>query len=338
MAYRMTIEWLNITWRISGYAYAWILIPFIVVLILYQVYLKNSAIRALAGSRERLLFLYTSPWRRRAKALAYVVAILFLGVALLRPQWGKKEKTVQQEGRDVLIALDISRSMLAQDMEPNRLECAKKCIKAVLPLLSCERVGLIVFSGSAFIQCPLTEDYSAFSMFLDHVDVETISSGSTALDSALTQALNVFARIPDKKNKLLVVLTDGEDFSSNLSSVRERAQDEGLHVFAIGVGSHEGAPIPLYNEKGIQIGHQRDEQGNVVLSKLNQDMLQQLVKDVSGQYVHVKDDREGLQALVKCIQQYEKEKFEEKTWLQLQEQYPYFLAVSFICFALEWLL
>lgn len=333
----MTVELFGITWRIGIYAYAWILFCIICVIIIHQLYIKNNVIRLLAGNREHTLFLYTSPLRRFIKMVLILVGSLFLAITLLRPQWGKKENTVQQEGRDVLIALDISRSMLAQDIEPNRLESAKQCIKSMLPLLSCERVGLILFSGSSFVQCPLTEDYAAFTMFLDHVDVETISSGSTALDRALTQALDAFSRMPDKKNKLLVILTDGEDFSYNLDAVRMRAQDEGLQIFAIGIGSSEGAPIPLYNEHGVQIGHQRDEHENVVISRLNQEILQQLVHEVGGQYVHIKD-KNGLNTLINTIQKYDKEKFEERTWTQLQEQYPYFLVVSFICFALEWLL
>ena len=334
----MTLEFAVITWRIGVYAYAWVLmIPFCA-LVFYQLHIKNKTIHMLAGNREHLLFLHTSLWRRRVKAALFLMGVFFLCVSLLRPGWGKKEETVQQEGRDVFIALDISRSMLAQDMEPNRLECAKKCIKTILPLLSCERVGLIIFSGSACIQCPLTEDYSAFTMFLDHVDVETISSGTTALDRALTEALDAFARMPDKKNKLLVLLTDGEDFSYNLDSVRERAQDEGLQIFAIGIGSTQGAPIPLYNDKDVQIGHQRDAQGNVVLSRLNEEVLKNLVDQIGGHYINVQDDKKGLQTLVSHIQQYDKEAFEEKTWNHIKEQYPYFLACSFICFALEWIL
>lgn len=334
----MIVECAGIIWRIGSYAYGWVIIPLLCVLIMYQLQLKNRTVHALAGTRETVLFAHTSVWRRRFKSLLLICAVLCLGLTLLRPQWGKKEEVVQQEGRDVFIALDVSRSMLAQDMEPNRLECAKKCILSMLPLLSCERVGLILFSGSSFVQCPLTEDYSAFKMFLEHVDVETISSGTTALDCALSQVLDAFERIPGKKHKLLMLLTDGEDFSDNLDAVRERAHDEGLHIFAIGIGSPEGAPIPLYDERGKHIGHQRDEQGNVVLSRLNQETLQQLVRNVGGQYVNVKDDRDGLRTLVHAIQQYDKEKFEEKTWTQLQEQYPYFLALSFICLALEWLL
>ena len=188
------------------------------------------------------------------------------------------------------------------------------------------------------MQCPLTSDYGAFHMFLDQIDVETISSGTTALDQAIAQALNVFKSMPARKNKLLVIFTDGEDFSSNLAGVRRRAAQENLNIFTIGVGTPDGAPIPLFNNDGSPAGHQLDKKGNIVISRLNDGILQSVASDAGGAYLRVTNDASDMTALVKHVQSFEKERLEDKKLSRAQEQYPYFLLVSLGAFALEWLL
>jgi Ca-activated chloride channel family protein len=272
------------------------------------------------------------------KSVFITLGLIFICLALLRPQWDKKEESVMQEGRDVFFALDISRSMLATDCVPNRLACAKQRIKEILKQLDAERVGLILFSGSAFVQCPLTADYSAFNLYLDQVDVETISSGSTALDQALNETLRVFKRLPSRKNKLLVLFTDGEDFSSNLHALKRQAKQEDLRIFAIGVGTQEGAPIPLYNQYGTQEGHQKDDNGTVVITRLNDGILRTLTQDVGGMYIPLAHDGTDVSMLVKKVQEFEKEELDEQHISRFEEQYPYFVLVSFICLAIEWLL
>ncbi|MDP3888935.1 MAG: VWA domain-containing protein, partial [bacterium] len=189
------------------------------------------------------------------------------------------------------------------------------------------------------VQCPLTADYDAFRMFLEQVDVETISSGTTALDQALRTAVRTFESMPDKKNKLLVLVTDGEDFSSNLSDTKQRASQEGLHVFTLGVGSPEGAPVPLIDHEGNSVGHQLDGQGKVVISRLNEGVLSTLSHDVGGTYIHLDThDDKDLHMLVQKVQSFEKEKLADRSVAQREQLYPFFLLISFICFASEWLL
>jgi Ca-activated chloride channel family protein len=298
----------------------------------------RAAIYRIAGNWQSLLIRNFLPYRQYLKAVLFGIALFFLGIALLRPQWHEHEKILIQEGRDVLIALDISRSMLATDCSPNRLAMAKKKIRQLLSLLDCERVGLILFSGSAFVQCPLTTDYRAFHMFLDHVDAETISSGSTALDAALQQALQTFNTVPDRKNKLLVIFTDGEDFSSNLSQFKQEANNQGMRIFTIGIGTAEGAPIPLYDIEGNPIGHQQDAHGKIVISQLNEGILFSLSHDVGGIYVPMSSDTSDLMTLVNHITRFEKERFEDKQIKQFDDKYHYFLLLSLGCLLSEWLL
>lgn len=308
-------------------------------LLLYR--LKNTidSVALLAGNRfEQKLILNFSRGRYIAKMILLFLGILFLLLAIMRPRWGKKEEVIHQEGRDLFIALDVSRSMLARDVHPNRLEKAKQKIRSLLKKLDCDRVGLILFSGSTFVQCPLTIDYSSFHMFLDQIDTETISSGTTAIDQAIKRALQSFDEVPARKNKLLVLFTDGEDFSRNLSGIKEQARANGLHIFAVGVGTPEGAPIPLTDVHGNPAGHQRDHEGNVVISKMNEELLRSVAQESGGTYLRAAQDDRDIKRLVKHVHQFEKEALDDKKVSSLKERYHYFLAASFACFVLEWLL
>lgn len=308
-------------------------------LIIYRYYAKQSLMKYLAVKKyHSLLFSHYSYVTSWIKSLLLATSLLFLFLTLLHPQWSKKEEIVTQEGRDLLIALDISRSMLAQDLKPSRLECAKSKIKKLTSLLSCERVGLILFAGAPFVQCPLTTDYGAFHMFIDTLDVQTVSSGTTAIEQAINKALQLFGSMKDKKNRILVVFTDGEDFSSNLMGIRQQAKDMGLHIFTIGVGTPEGAPVPAIDEQGKQKGVQYDNKGTIVISRLNEGILRSLSQETGAEYIKITSDDADIERLAQAVQRYEKEKFEDKKFERYEEQYPYFLIVSFICLALEWLL
>ncbi len=301
---------------------------------------RSAQLISLLGKRVNgIKFLHnTGQFRITLKSILWAIGLLFIFLTLLHPCWNTKEEKVVQEGRDLFIALDISRSMLAQDISPNRLEFAKQKITTLVNSLPSERIGLILFSGSSFVQCPLTRDRNAFFMYLNQIDVDTIASGSTALDQALAQALDAFKQSGSQKNKLLVIFTDGEDFSSNLAAYKDEAQQQGLTIFTIGIGTQQGAPIPLYDQFGKQSGHLKDRDGNVVISQLNEQILQNLAQDLGGIYVHPTADNQDLKQLIQLVQKREKQMIEERTMAQREEQYPWFLLVSFILLGIEWLL
>jgi Ca-activated chloride channel family protein len=328
----------GIHWAATQYIWVAPVILLIIGIYLYRQHRVRTTIKLIAGNWHELAIKNYDPYKQRIKALSFIIGMLFLLLAVLRPQWKKREDTIAQEGRDLLIALDISRSMLAVDCDPNRLECAKKKIKKLLAMLGCERVGLILFSGSAFVQCPLTSDYAAFYMFLDHVDVETISSGTTALDAALRQAVDTFRAGPKRKSKICVIFTDGEDFSSNLRGMKHEVTKENLCVYTVGVGTAEGAPIPLYDGEGNQVGHQKDAKGNVVISHLNEGILHALAQDAGGVYIPLSYDLTDMKRLVRCIESFEKDYFEDKKISSYHDRYHIFLLISFICFLAEWVL
>jgi Ca-activated chloride channel homolog len=287
---------------------------------------------------RKKIFTHFSPRRQWLKTFLLCAGIGGIFLALLQPQWGKKEQSVMQEGRDVLVLLDISRSMNAKDIKPNRLDFAKLKIRALLDKLACDRVGLIVFSGSAFVQCPLTADHAAFLMFLDHVDTEIVSSGTTALDTALAKALEVFSSAQGRKNKLAILLTDGEDFSCNLDTTTNRALGENLHIFAIGIGTKDGAPIPIFANDGTQTGHETNEKGEIVLSHLGEKTLTTLCSNVKGLYVPMTYDDGDIDTISARVAHYEKEKFGDKKVSLFEDQYPWLLGFAWGCLLLEWIL
>ena len=327
----------NIIWGAPQNAWSFILVAIAAALLCVRYGKQKYAQQLLVGTHFQFLS-NTSAKKQLLKCLLLSVGFLFLCISLLRPQWNKSEETVMQEGRDLYIALDISRSMLATDCSPNRLLYAKNKIKRLVKKLSCERVGLILFSGSAFVQCPLTSDYAAFYLYLDAVDAELISSGTTALDQAIRQALTSFAAIADRKSKLLVLFTDGEDFSRNLQDIKQEATESHLSIFTIGVGTPEGAPVPLFDAHGNPIGHQKDQRGGVVISRLNEDVLINLSQDAGGRYIRATDTDEDITAFVSAVHAFDKEQLAERKYSRYEDQYHYFLLVSFICFAIEWLL
>jgi Ca-activated chloride channel family protein len=314
------------------------LVPFLFLLIYRTMKNRWQRQRIISDRYVQLMLSNYSCMKKTIKINLIFIGTVFLLGAFLRPQWGKQEQMVTQEGRDLIIAIDISRSMLAQDVKPNRLNFAKEKIKKLLYNLSCERVGLIVFSGSTIIQCPLTTDYAAFFMFLDQLDVDTISQGTTALDQAIKASLQVFESIPTRKTKLLIAFTDGEDFSTDLQGVKDRVLQDGLSIFTVGVGTAQGAPVPILNEQNKQIGWEKDAQGHVIMSRLNENLLVDVALQSGGKYVHAVDGDDDIKLLISSINKFEKDKLDDKTFEALQEQYPYFIVVSFVCFALEWIL
>lgn len=329
----------GIVWACAQYF--WYLLPFILLacgaLIRRLLWQRHTAI-LLGGTGKKSQLSHFSMPTKILKTLLLTVALVSLALALSRPQWDDTQQTVAQEGRDVLIMLDISRSMLAQDIKPSRLEAAKHKIKELVEQLTAERVGLIVFSGTAFVLCPFTRDTAAFLGFLQAIDAESISSGATALDKAFETAIETFSAMPTKKHKIVIIVTDGGDFSSSLQSIEAKIKEMGLTVFTLGIGTPEGAPIPLFDEQGRPQGHIKDAQGAIVITRLNEPLLKQLSAATGARYIRVAADDSDTHRLVVDVKRFEKEKFEDRLFSAKQEKYGIFAAISFICLLIEWLL
>lgn len=335
----MKFELFGITFMAANYAICLAGAVIAGVVVLYRTYRLTIAVNQLAVAKWRYYLVPSySPRITIFKSLLLLAGLVFLCIALVRPTWGEQQEVVEQVGRELFIGLDISRSMLASDIQPNRLTFAKSKIRRLVRMLAADRVGLLVFAGDALIQCPLTRDTAAFNLFLDAIDAQTISSGTTALDQALTKMIGVFSSMPTRKNKVIVIFTDGEDFSSNLREVRQKAQEMGIHIFTYGVGTVQGAPVPLIDDQGNAVGHQQDEQGTVVISRLNEGILRNLAAESGGVYITPTQEENDLEQLRTYVERYEKEKFEDKEVSTKQERYYYFLLGAFVCLLLEWVL
>lgn len=327
-----------ITWKQPANSIFFFLFVVALFILLYRWRRFYQLFQFLGKNEKGKQFLkHTSLIQITIKNILWSIALFFLFLVLLRPAWNEKEKIINQEGRDLFIALDISKSMLAQDVKPNRLSKAKEIIKQLVKKIDATRVGLILFSSSSFIQCPLTQDKAAFLMYLDQIDVDTIASGGTAIEQAIHQALKGFKN-STRKNKLLVVVTDGEDFSQDLSSIKNEALTQNLTIFTIGVGTQQGAPVPLYDENGNTTGHIKDKNGAIVISRVNEKMLENLAHELGGIYIGANSDYTSIDKLLALLHTKEKENFQAQKLSTLQEQYHWFLLISFVLLLLEWIL
>lgn len=329
----------GIYWAAPSNSIFFVVIMVLILLLGMIVFNSKGFIARLAHPNHQNLLIKNFSWQRYViKQLLMAVALVLIGIALMRPQWDVTDEKVMSQGRDLLVALDISRSMLAQDCNPNRLEYAKKKIKRLVDMLEADRVGLLVFSGAAVMQCPLTTDRQAFAMFLDTLSVETISSGTTSYRAALEKILELFSAFAPDRTKLAILCTDGEDFSQDLASVQIKLADQRVHVCTLSVATEEGAPIPLYNDAHVQQGFQKDAQGRLVVSRCNVALMQQIACDTKGIFVPATRDDADLNQIKKWVVGFAKTKWEERAVDRFQDKYFYYTGCAALLLLIGWLL
>ncbi len=315
----------------------WLILAGVLIVLIWWKYLSRNKVARILNKHGKLLR-YFSSTGNIIKAFLASIGVLFLFIALLHPKWGTIDEMVEQQGRDLFIAIDISRSMLTQDVKPDRLTCAKNALKQLIKKLETDRIGLMLFSEKARVYCPLTQDKELVELFLDQLNHTNVGSGTTMLDQPIQLAIDQCNRVPDRKSKLLILVTDGEDFSSSLELLKGKAKELGLTILVIGIGTQEGAPIPLYDEHGKRTGYVKDKKQQVVISQLHEDALRSLALSTGGAVVFLRDDQGQVGDILRKIEQFEKERQGTQHMSSLQEQYPWFLLVSFLCFLIEWLL
>jgi Ca-activated chloride channel family protein len=280
------------------------------------------------------------PLRSKAKPvikfILLVLAFTFLVFGITNPQVGSKLEKVKREGIDLMLVLDVSNSMLAEDIKPNRLERAKMAISNLIDRLEGDRIGIIVFAGHAYKQLPLTTDYGAAKLFLDAVDTKIVPSQGTAIGEAINMAVNSFD--DTEHNKAIIVITDGENHEDDAVGAAKAAAEKGIKVFTIGMGLPEGAPIPLYNKYGNQIGFKKDRRGQTVITKLNEDMLRQIAAAGKGSYARANNASTGLKKIFDDINQIQKKEIETKQFTDYEDRFQYFLAAAVLFLIIELLL
>jgi len=271
---------------------------------------------------------------RRTKYALWIIGIFFALLALARPQMGTKLETVKREGIDLVVCLDLSNSMLAEDVKPNRLAKAKYEIKRLVEMLQGDRVALVTFAGNAFLQCPLTTDYDAFLMLLDAVNAGSMPVQGTDISQAIETGRKAFVE-GERKYKVMLLITDGEDNEGKALDEAEKAKDENIKIFTVGIGSPAGVPIPVYDDNGNKIGVKRDRSGNVVTTRLDEETLQRIALATDGKYYPATPSHPELDAIISAIANMEKKEIEAKKFSHYEErfQYPLGAAILFIILA-----
>ena len=252
---------------------------------------------------------YISFARQRTKLVMLLVALMLLSVALARLQFGTHLELLKREGLDIVVAVDVSNSMLAQDMNPNRLQKAKQEIQGIIDRLKGDRIAIVAFAGQAFIQCPLTLDYSAARFLLNAIDNTSVSVQGTSLTSAIEMATKAFNQ-KEKKHKVMLLLTDGEDHKGGVEPMADEARKQGIKIYTVGIGNPAGEPIPILDREGNKVGFKKDGSGEVIVSKLDEVTLQKISLNTGGKYYHATAGEIELDRIFDEISKLEKKELE----------------------------
>jgi Ca-activated chloride channel family protein len=317
------------------WVWAFAIIPVIALIYLMVVRDKNVKLKQLAESHlVALLVPDISSTRSVARFLMLRYGIAFLILALIDPKIGTKLKEVKSDGVDIMLALDVSNSMKAEDLSPNRLELSKQAIQRLINKLAGDRLGIVVFAGDSYVQLPITNDYAAAKLFLDGIDTDIISNQGTAIGSAVDLCRESFD--PESEaGKAIIVITDGENHEDNAISAAHRASEEGIIVHAIGMGSPEGAPIPIYNRYGKRTGFKKDKGGNTVVTALNENMLRELVEAGNGLFTRANASNVGLNSMVEELKGMDQGEAETLAFSEYAHRFQIFLTLGLLLILVE---
>jgi Ca-activated chloride channel family protein len=285
------------------------------------------------------LFPDASAFRTGLKFYMSLIALSFVIIALSGPRIGSKLKEVEKKGREIIIALDVSNSMLAEDIEPNRLIRAKQSVSRLIDKLQDDKVGLIIFAGDAYTQIPLTNDYSSAKMFLEDINTDIVSKQGTNIASAIDLALKSFSPVIDDqasaKSRAIIIITDGENHEQGVFEAAERAKEKGVMVHAVGLGNSSGVPIPTFaGSKEFR----KDQQGNVIVSKLDDQTLRRIAEITGGIYIHSGTSITGLFNLMDQLDAMDKQEFKSQVFVEFDERFQYFAGLAIFILLLDLLL
>ena len=304
-----------------------------------------------------LLFLWTQLWKKRTKrkfsdlkllkrlspdqslfksVLKFItlsLGFICLIIALVNPKIGTSLQTVKREGVDIVFAIDVSKSMLAEDIAPNRLEKAKQLTTQIINTLVSDRVGIIAYAAKAVPQLPITTDYSAAKMFLQNMNTDMLSSQGTAIDEAI-QLSRSYYNDEEQTNRVLVIISDGEDHNNLSLDVAEAAAKEGIKIFTIGVGTEKGGPIPI-KRNGIVMSYKKDQNDATVITKLNKKTLSEIADEANGTYVDGKNTSDVIETVGEILNKMDKKEFEAKEFAEFKDQFQWFLGLGLFFLILD---
>ncbi|MCB0480364.1 MAG: VWA domain-containing protein [Flavobacteriales bacterium] len=317
--------------------YLLVLIPIFALVYVYHMRWRKKSLHLFADSS---LVDHTIPLFPKHKPLAkfflFGIAFIFIILGLANPQIGSKLEEVKREGIDLMLAIDLSNSMLAEDLTPNRLEKSKRAISKLIDRLHSDRIGIVVFGGDAYTQLPLTTDYAAAKLFLSTISTDIIPTQGTNIAAAIEQSLKGFDE-QSKAGKAIVIITDGENHEDDAVKAAENAAEEGITVHTVGMGSSQGVPIPIYRN-GQRIGYRKDKEGNSVVTKLNEVMLQELAVAGKGLYVRATNSDAGLDLIMDELETLETAEYGSKVFTDYEDRFQYFVGFGIFLLILEFLI
>ena len=267
------------------------------------------------------------------KLITLSLAFACLTIALVNPKIGTKLETVKRQGVDIVFAIDVSKSMLAEDIAPNRLEKSKQLVAQIINNLASDRIGIIAYAGKAFPQLPITTDYSAAKLFLQNMNTDMLSSQGTAINEAILLAKTYYDN-DEQTNRVLVIISDGEDHSEAAVQVAEQASQEGIKIFTIGVGETKGGPIPL-KRNGIVTGYKKDSQGETVITRLDETTLKNIAAQANGQYIQGRTTDKVVNQMKDILNKMDKTEFEAKQIADFKDQFQWFLGLAILLFFID---
>lgn len=311
----------------------WLIPALIVLFVLFNRNRKRLLEKFADKDIHKFIMYSYSGAKSKFKFALILVVLSLLIIAFSNPQVGTKMQEVKQTGIDVYILLDVSRSMAAEDIKPNRLEKAKYQISNLIQKLRGDRIGLIVFSGDAYIQFPLTTDYSAANLFLSAVDFNSVPQPGTAIASAINMAVQSFDSAAT--DKAIILITDGEDHEGDIDAAVDEATELEIKIYTIGLGSPDGLPIPVYDNRGKQVGFKQDNNGQTVLTRLNENILREIADNGNGKYYRGNNYEDYLDKIYSDLSTLEQAEFGVKKVTDYEDRFYYFLIPAIILLIIE---
>lgn len=316
------------------YLYALGLIPVFIIIYWMMGLWRKKALSAFGSiAIIQQLFPDVSTAKRTGKFILYLLAFAFVIIGIVNPQVGTKLEEVKRKGADLMICLDVSNSMNAEDLQPSRLEKAKQAISKLINKLEGDRLGVIVFGGEAYVQLPITTDYAAAKLFMESINTDMIPTQGTAIGNAIDLAVESFGK-DEGKNKAIVVITDGENHEDDAIKAAEAAAEKGIAVHTIGMGSIEGSPIPVYRNN-VKEGYRKDKEGNTVVTKLNDQILKEIAAAANGVFVRASNADAGLNSVLNAIDKLEKKQFDSKMYSDYEDRFQWFIAAALLLLLTE---
>ena len=312
-------------------------IPVIFVLFLLVLWWKKRKQKQFAdsGLMEKLSP-QMSTFKSFLKTGVICIALALLVVALVNPKMGTKLETIKRQGVDIVFALDVSKSMLAEDIAPSRLEKAKQIITRIIDNLGSDRIGVIIYAGNSYPLLPITTDHAAAKMFLQNADPDMVSSQGTAINEAINRGITYFD-MKERTNRFLFIVSDGEDHEENVAYAAEDATKAGIKIFTIGIGTEKGGPIPI-KENGNVVSYKKDNKGEVVITQLKPDVLKEIASEGNGKYIDGNRTQETIKTIEDLLLKAEKNEFETKQFSDYKDQFQWFIGLGLLFLLIDVLL